>query len=149
MSMNPLQHFIIPQYDNHNTVQSISVMVADMTDSAIVAAIIEAAKESGVTDLYLMDKQFIADALREKAEREDPKPLTLDELKQMNGEPVWIWNKSQKPTCVLCVFGQFQQEPLFVNYDFVKEDSTHIVKYDRIKKWGYRFYRHKPKEVIE
>lgn len=30
------------------------------------------------------------DALREKAEREDPKPLSLNELRQMDGEPVWI-----------------------------------------------------------
>ena len=29
-------------------------------------------------------------ALREKLERENPKPLTLDELRQMDGEPVWI-----------------------------------------------------------
>ena len=31
-----------------------------------------------------------ADALREQQERENPKPLTLDELRQMDGEPVWI-----------------------------------------------------------
>lgn len=30
------------------------------------------------------------EALREKAEREDPKPLTLKDLRQMDGEPVWI-----------------------------------------------------------
>lgn len=30
------------------------------------------------------------EALREKAEREDPKPLTLEELRQMDGDPVWI-----------------------------------------------------------
>jgi len=29
-------------------------------------------------------------ALREKAEREGPKPLTLDELRQMDDEPVWV-----------------------------------------------------------
>lgn len=30
-----------------------------------------------------------ADALREQQERENPKPLTLDELRQMDGEPVY------------------------------------------------------------
>lgn len=30
------------------------------------------------------------DALREQEERESRKPLTLDELRQMDGEPVWI-----------------------------------------------------------
>lgn len=29
-------------------------------------------------------------ALREKSEREAPLPLTLEELRQMDGEPVWI-----------------------------------------------------------
>ena len=30
------------------------------------------------------------EALREKAERENPQPLTLEELRQMDGQPVWI-----------------------------------------------------------
>ena len=29
-------------------------------------------------------------ALQEKLERENPKPLTLEELKNMDGEPVWV-----------------------------------------------------------
>ena len=34
--------------------------------------------------------QMAISALREKAERENPKPLTIEELRQMDGEPVWI-----------------------------------------------------------
>lgn len=30
------------------------------------------------------------DAIREKAERENPMPLTIEKLRQMDGEPVWI-----------------------------------------------------------
>lgn len=30
------------------------------------------------------------EALREKEERENPKPLTIEELEQMTGKPVWI-----------------------------------------------------------
>lgn len=30
------------------------------------------------------------DALKEKAERENPAPLTIEELRQMDGQPVWI-----------------------------------------------------------
>lgn len=30
------------------------------------------------------------DVLREQEERENPTPLTLDELRQMDGEPVWL-----------------------------------------------------------
>ncbi len=29
-------------------------------------------------------------ALQEKQEREDPQPLTIEELRQMDGEPVWF-----------------------------------------------------------
>lgn len=34
--------------------------------------------------------KIAAAALREKAERENPKPLTIEELKQMMGEPVYL-----------------------------------------------------------
>lgn len=34
--------------------------------------------------------KIAAEALREKADRENPQPLTLEELRQMDGEPVWI-----------------------------------------------------------
>lgn len=33
-------------------------------------------------------------ALRAQQERENPKPLTLDELRQMDGEPVWLMVES-------------------------------------------------------
>ena len=33
-------------------------------------------------------------ALREQQDRENPKPLTLDELRQMDGEPVWLMVES-------------------------------------------------------
>ncbi len=34
--------------------------------------------------------RLAAEALQEKAKRENPKPLTLEELRQMVGEPVYI-----------------------------------------------------------
>ena len=34
--------------------------------------------------------QMASEALREKAERENPMPLTIEKLRQMDGEPVWI-----------------------------------------------------------
>lgn len=139
MSMNPLQHFIIPQYDNPYTIQNISAMVADMTDSAIVAAIIQSAKESGTTDLYLIDKQFIADALREKLEREDPKPLTIEELQQMHGQPVWIEDEKAWGIINAYDFGTWKEKP-FVTF-FYKS-----VRCDwDIERRGLKCYRHKPK----
>lgn len=38
-------------------------------DNAICKACIEAAREAGITELVLVDKQFVADAIREKLER--------------------------------------------------------------------------------
>lgn len=48
----------------------IAVRLIDMRDKAIYNEVIEAAREAGIDDLYLMDKQFVLDALREKLERE-------------------------------------------------------------------------------
>lgn len=81
-----------------------------------------------------------AAALREQEERENPKPLTLDELREMDGEPVWLMG----------------------------DDKFYIVNNDFRLPWGKRepcgvdmwgagtslsllaecgLYRHKPKEV--
>ena len=72
------------------------------------------------------------------------KPLTLEQLKQMNGRPVWWWNKSQKPTVTICLFDRFSKEPHFVSYDFVAENSTKISKYSLIRRWGYLPYASDP-----
>lgn len=56
--------------------------------------------ERAIKDLneYLDNDYFVLEggtvataliALREQAERENPKPLTLDEIRQMDGEPIW------------------------------------------------------------
>ena len=47
----------------------------DLTDEVIVKACVECAKEAGVTDLYLLDRQFVIEALKEKLEREKAAPL--------------------------------------------------------------------------
>lgn len=41
---------------------------------------------SGAREMF----RLAAEALREKTERENPKPLTLDDLRQMDGEVVWL-----------------------------------------------------------
>lgn len=48
----------------------VAAVVEDATDAAIVAAILAAARAEGVTDLYLIDKTFILDAIREKKQKE-------------------------------------------------------------------------------
>ena len=73
-------------------------------------------------------------------------PLTLDELRQMDGEPVWWWNKSAKPVCTICVWDRFMKEPMFENYDWQSEDTLKLSKYKWLKKCGYKPYRQKPEE---
>ena len=43
--------------------------VVDMTDNTIVDACVKAARQAGINDVYLLDKQFVLDAIREKIER--------------------------------------------------------------------------------
>lgn len=96
--MEKLIHYEFPhnriQIDIHSHMveyhAKVAAVVEDAAEAAIVEAVIAAAQAEGVTDLYLMDKTFILDAIREKLEREKPKPLTIEELRQVNGEPLWL-----------------------------------------------------------
>ena len=88
-------------------------------------------------------------ALRQQGnsiEIEAIKPLTLDELRAMNGEPVWWWNNSAKPVCTICVWDRFMDAPMFANYDWQSEDALKLTKYKWLKKCGYKPYRQKPEE---
>lgn len=63
----------------------VAAVVEDTADEVIFKAILAAAQAEEVTDLYLIDKKFILDAIREKRERENPKPLTnADKLRTMD-----------------------------------------------------------------
>lgn len=50
--------------------QNIAVQLIDMQNRMLYGEVIRTACEAGIDDLYLMDKQFVLDALREKLERE-------------------------------------------------------------------------------
>ena len=50
---------------------SFSAEVCDMADEVIVEAVVAAAKEAGITQLYLLDRNFITDAICEKLERDE------------------------------------------------------------------------------
>lgn len=50
--------------------KNIVAQIVDMTDKVILEAVIEFAKSEGITDLYLLDKEFVKTALeREIAKR--------------------------------------------------------------------------------
>ena len=73
-------------------------------------------------------------------------PLTMAELREMDGEPVWWWNKSAKPVCTICVWDRFMDEPMFANYDWQSEDTLKLSKYKWLKKCGYKPYSQKPED---
>lgn len=50
--------------------EKLMVQAVDRREQAITDEVIRVAKEAGVTELYLLDKQFIVEAIREKMERE-------------------------------------------------------------------------------
>ena len=52
------------------SMKRIEAAAIDMADRVIVEEVIRVARQMGVDTLYLMDKQFVLDALREKLERE-------------------------------------------------------------------------------
>ena len=40
--------------------------VCDLADNAILDAVVDAARKAGITELYLLDKTFILEAIRDK-----------------------------------------------------------------------------------
>ena len=76
--VEPVVYPYVDEHDfncaNLNTVYAavdhMIAQVVDTKDQTIVEAVIKAAEEAGVVDLYILDKKFVLDALREKAERD-------------------------------------------------------------------------------
>lgn len=123
-----------------NLQMKVAAIVEDSTDEAIVNAVLEAARANDVTDLYLLDKTFILDAIREKKERENPKPLTIVELRQMNRQPVYVVPQDEfhdrKYWEEWCVLDSDEAIPPGIEYwSWALEDYG--------KTWTA--YRHKPK----
>lgn len=129
--------------DLHRTVAAV---LTDTAEEAIVQAVKEAARAENVTDLYLLDRKFIMDAIREKRERENPKPLTIEELRQMHGEPVWIADISAWGIVSVDDAGSWKGRP-FVNGE---QTPWGAVKFSwDVENHHLVCYRHKPKEVQE
>ena len=81
-----------------------------------------------------IDRALIA--LRLEMQRDNPKPLTIEELKQMKGEPVWVQGPGQPE------YGRWAiVEDAFGNSLYLLNDYT---CHDIGKTW--EAYRHKPKE---
>lgn len=79
--------------------------------------------------------QMAIEALREKAERENPKPLTIKELRGMMGEPVYV---------VGCGGGHWEIFEDYNDASFWRSDGAFYMAKSYGKTW--HACRHKPKE---
>ena len=77
-----------------------------------------------------------ADAIRAQQERENPKPLTLDELRQMDGELVWVQSPGVPEYGRWAIVEGVGENCLFLHDDFTCHDYG--------KTW--LAYRQKPEE---
>lgn len=187
-------------YNGGESIAKIAAKVADLTEKAIVDEIVRAARAAGVTDLYLMDRDFLLSAIQEKQERmnsqvndgkissmsneeliaelryraqgldfgtrwmvleaarrlanevlprqeaEKNEPLTLDELRQMDGDKIYI---QYIGPCE----GFFKDEyaPYYgQNEQYVQKSNGTLQACGLpLKHYGktWTAYRHKPQEV--
>lgn len=68
-------HLNDPIIDADEIIASIVANVCDMRNKAIVDAVVDAAQRAGITELYLLDKTFILEAIREKLSASDWIPV--------------------------------------------------------------------------
>lgn len=88
----PIQHIALPlknikytpslkpiDFDSiagtYEITRKIAAQMIEKIDDEITRCIIDTAKEEGITDLYLIDKNFVISAIREKIEREKEKNI--------------------------------------------------------------------------
>lgn len=58
------------EYDPVSTLRKAQIEFVDRIDELIVQTIVAEAKKQGITDLYLIDKNFVIEAIKEKLEKE-------------------------------------------------------------------------------
>ncbi len=93
--------------------------------------------------------KMAAEALREKAERENPKPLTLEEVLEIN-DPVWLEYKEGSRLYWISDWAQVTKgsTPSRVAIWWFGNECEETPRYDDYGK-TWLAYRHKQKEVNE
>lgn len=86
----------------------------------------ELGDETDTITMTLAEMEYTAEALREKAERENTKSLTIEELLKMDGEPVWIVENGETKCGVVSLEGNcLEKEPVITlangNFYLLKE----------------------------
>lgn len=100
----------------------------------------------GENDLLYRKRKEMAEialqALREQEEREDPKPLTIEELREMNGLPVWVEELSKLIDNTGWALVDVDDRGTWKGVPFVK---CHVCTWNVVSR-NLHCYRHKPKE---
>lgn len=117
-------------------------------DEAINDLIAFVEADIGHGDLHMSSIYLAIDALREKQERDNPKPLTLEQLRERNGKPVYIRTGEGNEGWGICertgdsfMFGEFEPDSDFYNMTYndpVGHFGLHVL--------SWLAYDHKPKE---
>lgn len=107
-------------------------------------------REAAAEFKRMMDaEQMAIEALREKAEREDPQPLTFEELLQMDGEPVWLHTitdpRPYRCGLIFVQVAEIRTAMYCAFWAFGNECEIDRSPDEYGKTWIA--YRHKPKEV--
>lgn len=63
---------------NMQSIHKIMATVADLQDEAIVDAIVRVGKENGISDIFILDKDFVLSALRHEVERRESDEIVLN-----------------------------------------------------------------------
>ena len=70
---NVFQHYDFgtkaSDFDTYSAIRRIEARCVDMENETIVNACVSAAREAGINGLYLLDREFVLEAIREKIER--------------------------------------------------------------------------------
>lgn len=86
-------------------------------------------------------------ALHEKAERENPAPLTLEQIRQMRGKPVYCPEAESYGIITMDKIGAWADKPFLKFFWLQHEDSPCGVDCEwNIEERGLTIYPYKPKE---
>lgn len=88
-------------------------------------------------------------ALREKLEREQNEPLTLEQLRQMDGQPVWCQDNTVG-TGIIRLVEDWATEKMEVHiWTFDEEGNPRCTNVRIMLEFGARFYRHPLKTAMQ
>lgn len=117
---------IIGKYD-----EAIMEAHADLMHDELNTAQIKALRES--LELFLAGR----DAIRDQRERENPRTLTLEELREMDGEPVWVELDDMGIWRIVEIVPNYNSTRLYSVYNAIS--AEHAIRDGNV-------YRYPPKE---